>query len=619
MNGQQPAKKPHGKIRRSQVITTFGPGAMLDLPRHSVLIAGLESWKFSGDEEIREPRLVEKLKSVLGVTHLQLKSPPANVDDPTLPKTGIGVFQFPEWFITAVVPIAGQAPNIRSRMLVHRKLLMGKTIFEYRDGIKPLKLSVVPIRFVRACANGHIGDIDWRYFVHRGFSDCKCQIWIDEKGTSADLSELFVRCECGKVAERCMSDAAAKDMRALGKCDGKQLWLGPSNREECIESNRLLIRTASNSYFPQLLSVISLPEKDNELINRVDHLWTFLQHVNDAAFLENLRANIPLVKNSLEGFGNETVLDEIRRRKGDNSASSISVKQAELETLCSVKDEIGEDRPDGAFFARALSKVQWMPGGANPWMKDIERIVLIHRLREVLALTGFTRFEAASPDVSGELDINVKRAPLAGEVTFVPAIENKGEGVFIQFRKEAVDQWYLKATVQRREQSLRAGFDAWLKEHPGSNRAFPGIAFMMLHSFAHALITAVSLECGYPASAIRERVYALPNTGFGVLLYTGTSDAEGTLGGLVEVGRRIHDHIRTALASEELCSNDPVCAEHEPKDEHERRFLHGAACHGCLLIAETSCEQHNDFLDRSLIVPTVEGSGVEFFSLDGID
>ncbi len=148
MNGQQPAKKPHGKIRRSQVITTFGPGAMLDLPRHSVLIAGLDSWKFSGDEEIREPRLVEKLKAILGVNHLQLKAPPANVDDPTLPKTGIGVVQFPEWFITAVVPITGQAPTIRSRMLVHRKVLMGKTIYEYRDGPKPLKLSVVPIRFV---------------------------------------------------------------------------------------------------------------------------------------------------------------------------------------------------------------------------------------------------------------------------------------------------------------------------------------------------------------------------------------------------------------------------------------------------------------------------------------
>jgi hypothetical protein len=99
-----------------------------------------------------------------------------------------------------------------------------------------------------------------------------------------------------------------------------------------------------------------------------------------------------------------------------------------------------------------------------------------------------------------------------------------------------------------------------------------------------------------------------------LLLYTGTSDAEGTLGGLVEVGRRLHEHVRAALELGELCSNDPVCAEHDPESQHESRNLHGAACHGCLLIAETSCEQHNDFLDRSLVVSTVTGTGSEFFS-----
>jgi hypothetical protein len=137
----------------------------------------------------------------------------------------------------------------------------------------------------------------------------------------------------------------------------------------------------------------------------------------------------------------------------------------------------------------------------------------------------------------------------------------------------------------------------------------------MLHSFAHLLITAVSLECGYPASSIRERIYCIPDVGYGVMLYTGSSDAEGTLGGLVQVGRRIHEHIRNALELGGLCSNDPVCAQHEPPNAHEHRYLHGAACHGCLLISETSCEQQNEFLDRALVVPTVDRSSVEFFKL----
>jgi hypothetical protein len=135
----------------------------------------------------------------------------------------------------------------------------------------------------------------------------------------------------------------------------------------------------------------------------------------------------------------------------------------------------------------------------------------------------------------------------------------------------------------------------------------------MLHSFFHLLITAVALECGYPASSIRDRVYALPDIGYGVLLYTATTDAEGTLGGLIQVGRRIHEHVFNALEMGELCSNDPVCSQHDPPSRHENRFLLGAACHGCLLISETSCEQHNDFLDRALVVPTVDNLGLQFF------
>ena len=246
-------------------------------------------------------------------------------------------------------------------------------------------------------------------------------------------------------------------------------------------------------------------------------------------------------------------------------------------------------------------------------MKDIASVVLVHRLREVVAQVGFTRFEAAAPDIEGELEMGVRRATLAREVSWLPAVENKGEGIFIHFKTEAIEQWMSRPDVEARGRQLDAGFTCWRDEHQGSHRQFPGMPYFMLHSFSHMLITAVALECGYPASSIRERIYALPGIGYGVLLYTGTADSEGTLGGLIQVGRRIHEHIHNALELGELCSNDPVCAQHEPESTHEHRFLQGAACHGCLLIAETSCEQQNDFLDRALVVPTVDNLGVEFF------
>jgi len=220
----KPAKKPHGEIRQSQLITTFGPGSMLDLPNHSVLVAGLEFWS-AGGETISEPRLSRKLARVLEVNSLELKTPPPANDDPGAAVTGITGFQFPEWFITQGLEESKGGPSIRTRLLVHRKAL---TKGKYIDRDKKKK-TVVPVRFVRACRAGHIADIDWYYFAHSGVSECAKQgrqLFIDERGTSGDLTEVWIRCECGK-AERSMAAAAILANKALGSCDGSRPWLGP--------------------------------------------------------------------------------------------------------------------------------------------------------------------------------------------------------------------------------------------------------------------------------------------------------------------------------------------------------------------------------------------------------
>jgi hypothetical protein len=601
MSPRTRAKRPYGQMRQSQLITTFGPGAMMDLPNYSVLVGGLDHW-FPLGEEIVEPRLTEKLCRLLEVPSLQLRIPPPDQEDPTAPPSGITAWQFPEWFVTQDVNIGEGQTGIRSRLLVHRReLTRDKFIDQDRK-----RRSVVPVRFVRACRAGHIGDVDWYAFIHGAHTDCRRRLWMDERGTSGDLTEVFVRCECGE--QRSMALAVRFKERALGNCDGARPWLGPYTKEPCGEPSRLLIRTASNTYFPQVMSVISLPDRDDTVKAAVDAVWEFLTEVEDLDMLgyERKKARVRAV---LEGLSDDEVFAEIQARRGAGNAESKTVKQAELETLIASQDEIGEDRLDGNFFARTLPRERW----GHPWMEPIARVVLVHRLREVAALASFTRFEAMAPDTEGELEMGVRRAALARETTWLPAIENKGEGIFLQFKNAAVVSWMARTPVQQRGQQLMAGFERWRLEQYGTRRLFPGLPYIMLHSFAHVLITAISLECGYPASSIRERIYALPGTGYGVLLYTGTTDAEGTLGGIIQVGRHIHEHVRHALEMGELCSNDPVCSQHRPPNPHEHRFLHGAACHGCVLIAETSCEQHNDFLDRALIVPTVDQSSAHFF------
>lgn len=607
---QRRKKKAPGQVRQSQLITSFGPGAMMDLPDHSVLISGLEAWS-PGGEEIIEPRLTDKLKELFDppLQALRLFSPPSDSDDPDAPQTGITAWQFPEWFITQDVDREASQGEVRARMLVHRgRLSGGKFVDDNRK-----KRSVVPVRFVRACRSGHIGDIDWYTFAHFHETDCRRPLWIDEVGTSGDIAEVYVRCECG--SRRPLAEAVGFSTGALGHCDGARPWLGPYAGEQCNELNRLLIRQASNAYFSQRMSVISLPDRNENLHEAVKSAWDFIGEVEDTEMLKYERKKSK-VHALLEGFRDEEVFAEVKVIRGETPQIPKSVKQAEMETLIASKDELGDDKPDGNFFARTLPREVW----DQPWMNSVERVVLVHRLREVMAQVGFTRFEAVSPDIDGELEIGVRRSALAREITWLPAVENRGEGVFIQFSSDAVEKWVARDDVIARGTRLLAGYDAWKAEHHGATKKFVEtggmLPYVLFHSFSHMLVTAVSLECGYPASSIRERIYTIPDVGYGILLYTGTSDAEGTLGGLVQVGRKIHEHVRNALEMGELCSNDPVCAQHEPANKHERRFLHGAACHGCLLISETSCEQHNEFLDRALVVPTVDNLGIEFFKMD---
>ncbi|MGB7443878.1 MAG: DrmB family protein [Coleofasciculaceae cyanobacterium] len=479
------------------------------------------------------------------------------------------------------------------------------------------KQSPVPVRFVQACLNGHISDIDWYRFVNPDCrSNCPAQLWLDEGGTGNDFADIFIRCEqCKK--RRPLSDATIPGRNVLRYCQGQRPWLGQGALEQCIardkdlpEKNRLLVRSASNAYFAQTLSVISIPDSDQKLKDAVSQVYE--NHLKFSKSFDRLREERerPNVANALEGFTDEAVWAEVQRRLSGEQPKAKSIKQVEIEALLSSPEEVGEDIPEGDFYARTR-KIKDLPSALA---SRLERIILVHRLREVIAQVGFTRFEAEMPDIDGELSLDVRRAALDVEPTWVPAVENKGEGVLISFNKTAIKEWQNSQPVKNRGSELLHGFGQWCKRRsiPKDKAHFPGLPYIMLHSLSHLLITAVSLECGYAASSIRERIYA-GESGYGILLYTGTSGSEGTLGGLVEVGKRIEHHLATAIEFGKLCSNDPVCAQHKPDNMQEERFLHGAACHSCLLIAETSCERRNEFLDRALVVNTVEGLGAAFF------
>jgi hypothetical protein len=582
---------------------------MVDLPDHSVIVGGLDNWSGYRDRPIYEERLAAKVAKLLRVPSVEFFAPPADQDDPNAPITGITAWLFPEWFV-AQHEIQEPGSSMRSRPLVHRADLV-KGRFQI-DREKPKK--VVPIRFVQACTRGHVSDIDWYAFVHGLEDKCRRQLWLTERGTGGDLSDITVRCECGKVRE--MSAAIQFDTTGaapLGPCKGQRPWLGNYSAETCRDAdgkgtiNRLLIRSASNAYFAQTMSVISIPEANSAVKAAVEAVWQdFLQYAESEADIRKERKK-QKVSAALEGLSDAEVWKEVQRRLGGAAPVAGGIRDAEVETLYSA-DEIGQDRPGSDFYARAVRTAD-----ARGPMRHTSRVVKIHRLREVIAQVGFTRFEAAVPDVNGELELGVERAALSLNESWLPAVENRGEGVFVGIRREAVDAWLARDGVKRRAEQLQRGFEAWkTAQSAGSKATFIGPTYVMLHTLSHLLITAVSLDCGYAASSIRERIYAVP-AGLGILLYTSSPDAEGTLGGLVESADRMPTYLERALALGELCSNDPVCAQHRADSPEEDRFLLGAACHGCVLLPESSCERRNDYLDRALVVPTVDGDGAAFF------
>ncbi|MEY2930064.1 MAG: hypothetical protein RL033_813, partial [Pseudomonadota bacterium] len=502
-----------------------------------------------------------------------------------------------------------QNPECRALWRPHAHTLP-KTGPLYHEGCgaKARKWECVPVRFVATCKRGHLEEFPWMFFVHNGQA-CGAPKLALREGVSGNLSEIRVTCVC--KASRSLADALIEQKNP--HCGGGRPWLGSQGGEECEHHLRLLVRTATNTYFSHCESALSIPEPHNELKRQVESVMDVIGSSTTAEDLAWPRKKVAKVVKALQSYTDEEVLRTIRQLNAGEADAPEGLRSAEYRQFLAQPVDKGEVPPRGEeFFAR-----RYVPKPDQPLPAQIERVVLAHQLREVRVQLGFTRSEPVSPDLEGEYDLGVQLARVGLNDDWLPASEIRGEGLFIRLNEAAVARWEEQPAVQAREAELRAGHAASLQGKETA-LAFPGIRFYLLHSLSHLLITAMSLECGYGASAIRERIYCagadaeLPMAA--LLLSTGTPGSEGTLGGLVDQGPRLLEHLRRAFDAGELCANDPLCAGHTPRGDHAERFLEGAACHGCLYIAEPSCERFNRYLDRALVVPTLGNpAGLAFF------
>jgi hypothetical protein len=604
---------PVGDVRPSQLLWTYGPGALIDLPNLSVITMGLDRWEVDRCPPLEEARLLEAVRRILGPQVERLRMPPVVKEQNANPfsaeaKIGVPVRPFPRWLRCVR---CGLLAEFDSGLFTIKEnpYRPDETHFLHTSCEKGSYSDAVPARFLLACRGGHLDDFPWHYFVHAGPNPCKGTIRFFERGASLQTENLWVKCDECNSARSLVHAFGSEAKDNLPRCRGRHPHLDAYD-SDCTENARAVLLGATNSWFPITVSVLAIPHTGDSLRQLVEDGWEDFSDVESEAELKGL----------LKGFKKRGILLGMERYEVAEVWEAIQKKLAGDGGEEIVSDD-DVKIPEWTVLTHPSPPTDWphflseKVASPTKYVSVVSNVLLLKRLREVNALIGYTRVEA--PEETADPD---ERPPMAdlckGKPDWVPATEVHGEGIFLRFDEEKLQTWESKPAVKAREKMLMAGHRGWRNARKlDPKKGFPGIRYAMLHSLSHLLIRELALECGYNAASIRERIYASSgddNPMAGVLLYTAAADSDGTLGGLIELGKpdNLGRLINQALQRASICSSDPLCSEHDPEKD---RSLHSASCHACAFVAETSCERGNRYLDRSLLVKTFDCTDAAFF------
>lgn len=601
-----------GNLRRSTVVMTFGPGSVVDFRAEgapvSAVVAGLEEWDSSfrppglaNSQTVFEPRLQQQL----GVAGFRL---PPVVDESYRDSDGnpdrrsLVAVRFPTWLqcpqCDRIAPSyrwssdPGKASSYCSRCTANSP---GQQ-----------QVHVIPVRFVMACEAGHLDEFPWNWWLDHN-PNCKKNnnvLKLQSKGPG--LSGLILSCPECKVSKSMDGIFNVHNWKGL-RCNGKRPWLR-TDSETCDKQPRILQRGASNLYFPVLVSALSIPPWSDILQESLGMYWSDIVETksDDRAQFIRFLANKALKPILDELHVSPEELAELIEQRVNryNDDSMHNLRYEEYRQLVSGLGTRPES--DNEFEIRNVP----VPDRLRPYFSNIVRVV---RLREVKALRGFSRINPPGD----ENDQNI--VPLSVQKTnWLPAIEVRGEGIFLAFNPDHLRQWERQKEVRKRADKIQ---DSWLnewRERYGEGDPTPVITprYLLIHTWAHALIRQLTLECGYSSASLRERLYIAEdeNQMAGLLIYTSTSDSDGTLGGLQRQGKpeKISRTVQAAVKAMEWCSSDPLCIEGMVAAPENHSL---AACHACCLASETSCEEFNRFLDRAMLVGLPEKPEIGYFSL----
>jgi Domain of unknown function (DUF1998) len=624
-----------GPVKRGHLIAPFGVGSMVTVPNGtSMLAAGLDHWyeREGGEDDSRDLDLSEfrveewRLERLLHVNHFR-EPPDFRFPQPgqRIPNTGLTIpfLRFPLWhFCWRCNRLTALELETKGRVRCRHCEREGKRAY----------LAQVP--FVAMCQDGHLQDFPWREWVHRS-AEPACDRPMTLRSTGgATLSNQVVECECG-VPPRTLGgiveaypDGSTYLTSALEPenpywCRGVSPQHGGTEASSCGRALRGSLRSASNVYFGGVSSAIYLPRTTERVpeelraMLEIPPLSTIISMSAQIGQDVSARTLREASRELLEPYTDEQLEEAVRAMATElpeesdpdlspDESAEVAFRRQEHEALQSSRRE--------EQLSVTAGRLTEYDQSLRPF---VERIMLVERLRETRVLTGFNRiFPERSLSGEGRLEQLWRHVP-AWRERWLPAYKVFGEGIFIELDRERIASWEARpdvieraALVEHRYGSARDGRQ--LRERHITPR------FLLLHTFSHLLINQLTFECGYSTAALRERLYVSASADVpmaGVLVYTAAGDAEGTMGGLVRMGKAgyLEPAMLAALRGALWCSADPVCMETGSQWGQGPDSCNLAACHNCALVPETACEEFNRFLDRGLVIGGLEDRSIGFF------
>lgn len=636
-----------GPVRRGQLIAPFGIGAMIvNRDGVSLIGAGLDHWY--EPETVVETVTVQidefiihewRLERLLKVDHFRLppdfrrprfaqRVPNANLTVPFL--------RFPSWHWH----LSPDCNRLYKYPLSERgrrgKIECPVCAKNKRRGF----LYQVPL--IAICDHGHIQDFPWREWVHESMKpDCDKQLYLVPTGAGT-LAGLQVRCDCG--AKRSLSPIMGVDLEKdttdltenLDKdgnrflCSGLRPWLGiddPGSQSYCGRPMKASLRSASNVYFAVVKNSVYLPRTSE---NAPAELIPLLERPPISGLINLLRSlNVETGDISagildrhpqlVQPFTVTQIDSAVRVILGiepDNHASSTLLVEGEDQETAFRRLEF-----DVLKTPRTEKELVISDSGKGKYSgyisKYFSRVMLVERLRETRVLTGFTRVFPETGQSKEELMSLLWRNCPKDTNKWLPAYEVYGEGIFLEFSENILQKWEKLNSVKARVASLSKHYERLqavrkLRERHVTPR------FVLVHTFAHLIMNRLIYECGYSSASLRERLYVSDHHVHpmaGVLIYTAAGDAEGTMGGLVRMGKpgNLESVVERSLEEATWCSADPVCMEVAKMGGQGPDSCNLAACHNCALVPETACEEFNRFLDRGVVVGEPENRELGYF------